>query len=429
MDWPHFEAISSTMLSANHPCIGCYSSQYSHRYWNGTTQIYRYYRNTGLSSLCVLSLASNGHPFLLSPTSPLASWLFQSLSWLTASQCSGKLRWVIQIQIVCEKHNLPAVFDSCVSSKVKRPLASTIRSGLCHTRASISMHWISLVIRFPNLCLLYKVPLDPRIVFVGPALVYPTMRTSLPLRRSFSNDTRNWGLACIVYEKWCLSIITKNKNGNRTNILPAMTKPKFALAQRCIVPPCQLCLIARARERVPIKPWNTSVGWLWGSYHEGPVQRGDTSLRISLSVRRPDVCRPGMDVNHPIAIIKAEPSLMMPLQASIRLRTKILKVNMKRLWANFVSTSAFWPIRLESQTLSWLRHLLCREISERFQQEKTEQVFLRCQCSTPKRVGVGHAIQIIIHIAHTIMVHVSLHWTDRGSIDISLWSFAVKHSL
>ncbi len=27
------------------------------------------------------------------------------------------------------------------------------------------------------------------------------------------------------------------------------------------------------------------------------------------------------------------------------------------------------------------------------------------------------------------MVHTSLHWTERGSDDLSLWSFAVKHSV
>jgi hypothetical protein len=36
----------------------------------------------------------------------------------------------IQIQIVREKHNLPVVFDSSVSSKVKKTLASSMRSGL-----------------------------------------------------------------------------------------------------------------------------------------------------------------------------------------------------------------------------------------------------------------------------------------------------------
>jgi hypothetical protein len=40
----------------------------------------------------------------------------------------------IQIQIVREKHTLPVVFDSYVSSKVKKTLASSMRSGLCRTR-------------------------------------------------------------------------------------------------------------------------------------------------------------------------------------------------------------------------------------------------------------------------------------------------------
>jgi hypothetical protein len=40
----------------------------------------------------------------------------------------------IQIQIVREKHNLPIIFDSYVSPKVKKILASSMRSGLCHTQ-------------------------------------------------------------------------------------------------------------------------------------------------------------------------------------------------------------------------------------------------------------------------------------------------------
>jgi hypothetical protein len=39
----------------------------------------------------------------------------------------------IQIQITREKHNLPIVFDSYLSPKAKKALASTMRSGLCHT--------------------------------------------------------------------------------------------------------------------------------------------------------------------------------------------------------------------------------------------------------------------------------------------------------
>jgi hypothetical protein len=34
-----------------------------------------------------------------------------------------------------------------------------------------------------------------------------------------------------------------------------------------------------------------------------------------------------------------------------------------------------------------------------------------------------------MYMAWTFMVHSSLHWTDRGSDDISLWPFAVKHAV
>jgi hypothetical protein len=42
----------------------------------------------------------------------------------------------------------------------------------------------------------------------------------------------------------------KEPNSNKT-ILPAIIKPKLALARNWIVPPCQLCLLARARKRAP----------------------------------------------------------------------------------------------------------------------------------------------------------------------------------
>ncbi len=34
-----------------------------------------------------------------------------------------------------------------------------------------------------------------------------------------------------------------------------------------------------------------------------------------------------------------------------------------------------------------------------------------------------------MYMARSFMVHASLHWTERGSDDISLWPFAVKHGV
>jgi hypothetical protein len=52
-------------------------------------------------------------------------------------------------------------------------------------------------------------------------------------------------------------------NGNKT-VLPAIFKPKLASARNCIVPPCQLCLLARARKCTPnvlrMRPLNNREG-------------------------------------------------------------------------------------------------------------------------------------------------------------------------
>jgi hypothetical protein len=64
----------------------------------------------------------------------------------------------------------------------------------------------------------------------------------------------------------------------------------------------------------------------------------------------------------------------------------------------------------------------------------------RLECSEKKQLqsfsGVGaqhqnskaeQAIQTIMYMACTFLVHSSLHWTVMGADDISLWPFAVKH--
>jgi hypothetical protein len=36
-------------------------------------------------------------------------------------------------------------------------------------------------------------------------------------------------------------------------------------------------------------------------------------------------------------------------------------------------------------------------------------------------------IQMIMSMAHTFMIHVSLHWDEQGSDAMTLWPFAVCH--
>jgi hypothetical protein len=50
-------------------------------------------------------------------------------------------------------------------------------------------------------------------------------------------------------------------------------------------------------------------------------------------------------------------------------------------------------------------------------------------CTQHQNTRAERAIQTVMYMARTFMVHASLHWTDRGSDDFSLWPFAVKHSV
>jgi hypothetical protein len=76
------------------------------------------------------------------------------------------------------------------------------------------------------------------------------------------------------------------------------------------------------------------------------------SLWTSSSVRCPEVCRPGMDVNHKIAVFKAVPSLMMQHQDSFGSRTRFLLVLTKESWERLAWSSGFMTnVSVKSSTI------------------------------------------------------------------------------
>ena len=90
----------------------------------------------------------------------------------------------------------------------------------------------------------------------------------------------------------------------------------------------------------------------------------------------------------------------------------------------------------------WLWETAAAEISHLHSDNRifTADMFL-ADCKTKNQsqsfsdVGAKHqnamaerAIQTIIYMARTFMVHVSLHWSERGVDDLSLWGFAIKHA-
>ncbi len=114
------------------------------------------------------------------------------------------------------------------------------------------------------------------------------------------------------------------------------------------------------------------------------------------------------------------------------------------IWVeNQVSLGASETIMGKERFEQWLYDIACVEVKHFhgdngiFSSEE-----YRLECSEEKQsqsfLGVGaqhqnskaeQAIQTIMYMACTFLVHLSLHWTDMGADDISLWLFAVKHAV
>ncbi len=58
---------------------------------------------------------------------------------------------------------------------------------------------------------------------------------------------------------------------------------------------------------------------------------------------------------------------------------------------------------------------------------KVERILSLVLAPSTKNAHAKQAIQTIMYMAQTFMVHAALHWTGHVLDDLSLWSFAVKH--
>jgi hypothetical protein len=136
----------------------------------------------------------------------------------------------IQIQIVREKHNLPIVFDSYVSPKAKKTLASTMRSGLCHTRLNALDFFQENTLQDLRICAPLGFTGSKHYShFCGPCVsTTENENLSAPQKELLK---WHWKLGISMYhiqEMMCEQHY-EEPNGNKP-ILPAIIKPKLALA-------------------------------------------------------------------------------------------------------------------------------------------------------------------------------------------------------
>ena len=336
----------------------------------------------------------------------------------------------IQIQIVREKHNLPVVFDSYVSPKVKKTLASSMRSGLCHTRLNALDFFQDTSFEDRRICApLSHIGPEHYNRFCGPCVgANGNENLSAPQKELLK---WHWKLGISMYriQEMMRERHYEEPNGNKT-ILPAIIKPKLVSARNCIVPPCQSCLLARARKRTP----NVSRTRLIDD-REGAITRDQYNVGDFVSTDQ-FICKtPGR-----LPTGYGRESQDRRFQGG----TIYNDAASGLIWVeNQVSLGANETVMGKARFEQWLYDQCICEVkhyhgdngifsAEEFRRDCEE----KRQSQSFSGVGAQHqnacaerAIQTIMYMARTFMVHASLHWTERGSDDISLWSFAVKHSV
>jgi hypothetical protein len=157
----------------------------------------------------------------------------------------------IELHIVREEHNLPVVFNSFVSGKAKKALASHMRSGLCHTclNALDFFHDNDLgnLEQSPRNSVL---DLNQFWNFCGTCVGAVENENISVAQKKLLKWHLKLGIGMYRIQEMLRKQHYEDPDG-KTTILPAIFQPKNSSARNCIVPPCQLCLLACAKKPSP----------------------------------------------------------------------------------------------------------------------------------------------------------------------------------
>ncbi len=216
----------------------------------------------------------------------------------------------------------------------------------------------------------------------------------------------------------------------RTTILLAIIQPKNPSARNCIVPPCQSCLLARTKKRSPNVSQTQPLEDREGAITRDQYKVGDFVSTDQFICKTPERLRTGYGRESQDRCFQGSTIYN---DAALGL---IWVENQVSLGANkTVMGKAHFEQWLWDQCVSEVKHyhgdngIFSAEEYHRDCDEKGQSQSFSGVGAQHQNARAEQAIQTIMYMARTLMVHASLHWTERGSDNLSLWSFAVKHSV
>ena len=240
----------------------------------------------------------------------------------------------------------------------------------------------------------------------------------------------HWKLGVSMYriQEMMRETRAKDKNG-KDFIMPPVIKPQYASTSCCPVPKCMSCQLARAKQRNPgvvTKKANSDREAVlsWDRYEAGDFVSMDQFV-VTVPGRLPSGYGRENDNArfHGGTIFRDAGTGIIWIENQISLgagETVLSKIRFEEwLWEQ----AAVEIRHLHGDNGIFTADMFREDCQKKSQAQSFSGVGAKHQNAQAER-----AIQTIMYMARTFLIHVSLHWSDRGVDDLALWSFAVKHA-
>lgn len=323
--------------------------------------------------------------------------------------------------------NLPMIFDCCVSDKMKTLIGPHVHSNLAFSDDNLDCfgHWNVASER-------RTVAFNSEYEFYS-KICCPSVGDEANVNLSGPQKELllwHWKLGCDM--KKIQDMMRGRKYKEESGVVreePPQIKPTFASTPNCAIPKCTACQLAKMRRRNPkvarIKALPEREGALSRDRYEvGDFVSADQFVCNTPGRLLTGYGREGSDNRyHGGTIFNDAASGIIWVECQVSLgagETIMAKVRFEEwLW----NQAAAEIKHLHSDNGIFTADMFVKDCRDKHQTQSFSGVHAQHQNSRAER-----SIGTIVGMARTFMIHTSLHWNERGTDDLALWAFAVKHA-